>query len=217
VKEVDSDALGIVNKALGLTGRPSTGGTEFLDSVMFQGVDVTKMVRRGRTLANTQGLFYALIRNIHAVDSVVSTQVNPYNLAADGLRPPFPSPIPPEFDFWLLGAAINRISGSGTIAATLNLQYNLPVLGFGVDSAAAAETNTANIRLAFWDAFQTVSGTFGLLSGSAQPFKKIGLRLRREATAILAFESDSSALMTVECQMLWGLFPVSLGQDGAVA
>lgn len=212
MKKIDSDALDILTKALGLTGRGAPI-TELLDSTVDQTLDVVPIVRRGRTLAGTQGLFTGIIRNIHAAANSIETGINPYTFGATGLISPYPNPVPPQFDIWLLGAILTRVSGSGTIRAILDAQYNTQ--GFGIDSAGAAVVATNTMVLAHWDAFVSEGIVFGVTAGGELAYMPINLRLPFTGSPGLALRSTSSAAITIDCQILMGLFPVALGQDGA--
>jgi len=216
-KKVNSDALNVVNKALGLTG-PGSQITEFLDGQLDQVLDVAPMIRRGRTLASTEGLFTGIIRNIHVSDDSVATAVRPYNMVADEVVPPWPTPIPDLFDIWILQATVSRESGTGTLVGAL-LDTNWDSQAWGVDSAGDPVVGSPALPLAFWDA-QASEGavTMGILNGTNGPAKRIGMRLQRVGNPSLVFRTTSGGAAACEwqCDIILGLFPVALGQDGIV-
>ena len=212
-RELNSDALGIVTKALGLTGAGSQG-TEFSDGVLDQVLDVSALIRRGRTQAATQGIYAPILRNIHSAANSVASLETPYSIAVGRLAP-YPNPVPAQFDVWLLGATLRRISGSGTLSAVLTLQNDPVVQGWGIDSAGAAVVVTAEQVVAFWDAIGTEGTVFGILN-QLGTYQRIGIRLPRTDSTQLTFRSTSSAAATFDCQMQLGVFPVGLGQDGLV-
>ena len=215
MKRVDSDALGTINKALGLTGAGSAL-TELHDGVLDQVFEVSASVRRGRTQAATDGVYTAIMQTVHgAADSQVTDQ-RPYDLIAGGIAP-YPNPMPPQFDIWLLGAELNRVSGTGTVEATLAMRYGTPKMGWAIDEAQAAVTpSNPEFVIAFWDALAVEGTTFGILHGSNGPYARFGYRLPRDVGSDLVFRSTASAIATYNCNIVLGVFPVGLGQDALV-
>jgi len=214
LKTVASDALGIVNRALGITGSGAPR-TEFPDGILDQVLDVGPLVRRGRTQAATQGIYNAVLRTVHTDAETLSTAVAPYFPGANS-RPPYPDPVPVQFDIWLLGASVRQISGGGTISALLAVQYGAAALGWGEDDSGVAVTLNSDISLAHWDALATVSTEFAILNGARGPWARFGLRLPRHPDTSLVFRCTSSVTATFDCNLLLGVFPVALGQDIAV-
>ena len=217
VKIIDSQALGDLNKSLGLTGK-GAGETELLDGTVEQVIDIGATARRGGTLAGTQGIFRCVMRNIHAAAGDVFSSWQPYAAADPGIIAPFPSPLPDTFDFWLLGASIERISGSGVLNGAVLRLTNVQQ-GFGIDSAAAAVVSTAVFHIAFWDSLVgTIDPPFGLTEGG-QPYVNINMRIPRKgaiASPFLSWGTDSDNTATYDLLLLCGVFPVGLGQDVAV-
>jgi len=216
-KRVDSDALNVVTKALGLTGRGSQI-TEFLDGQLDQVFDVSAAIRRGRTLASTEGLFTGVIRNIHVSDDSVTTTVRPYNMVPDEVIAPWTTPIPDQFDIWVLQATLSRESGTGTLVRAL-LDSNWDSQGWGVDSAGDPVISSPAMPLAFWDALVVEQGVaMGIRDGTRGPVQKIGLRLPRIGNPSLVLRTTSGGAAAAEFQvdLILGLFPVALGQDGIV-
>jgi len=211
VQRVDSDALGIITRALGITGRGSAI-TEFLDGQLEQVFDVAPAIRRGRTLAGSEGIFTGLLQNVHTGATSLISQMRPFN-ATVGAIAPYPVPVPLQFDIWLLGAGLRLISGSGTLSAILDLEYELQ--GWGIDDSGVAVVATRAIVLANWDTVVTEGIAFGLQVNGG-PYMNIGLRLPRSSDTRFTFRTTSSATSTWECQVILGLFPTSLGQDGAI-
>ena len=74
MKRIDSDALGILTKALGLTGAGSQL-TELADGVVDQALDVVPIVRRGRVIGASEGLFTAIMRNVHTDAETLTTGI----------------------------------------------------------------------------------------------------------------------------------------------
>jgi len=210
VKTVDSQALGEVNRALGITGRGAQR-TELLDGQVVQTLDIGPIVRRGMTQGVTQGIYYAILRNIHVAADTRVTSVNPYNQTIGNL-PPYPLLVPAGFDLWLLSAAVRQDSGSGTIAASLGILYPSTSQAFGEDSSGAAVEEQDEYPLCSWDAIVTVGISWAVLQQGGS-WMRFALRLPRFNALELTFRSVSSAAVTWDCVLTLGLFPATLGQD----
>lgn len=215
MKKIDSDALGILNKALGLSG-PGSQITELHDGIVDQALDVVPAIRRGRTIAGSTGIFSVVMRNIHAVANSQSSVLTPYEAGTTARVLPYPPAMPAQFDIWLFSAGVIQTVVAGTISASLRLQFRVAQQGLGINQAGGAVSQQLIQFLAFWDALATEGATFGLLAGSEEPVAKLNLRLPRDLGLTLAFFSTSSDTATFECHMVLGVFPVSLGQDCAV-
>ena len=214
MKLIDSDALEIMNKALGITGRGAQE-TELTDGVVDQAIDVVPIVRRGRTLAGSEGIFTATIRNSHTGAATVTSPIEPYAVPTVGIIPPYPDPVPVQFDIWLLQASIRQVSGAGTLVATLSIRYP-GQQGWGIRAGTVFVGVAQPHRLAFWDALISDGTNFGILAGSQQPSAFPRTRIPRGGATELIFASVSSETAAFDCQMTLGLFPVALGQDGLV-
>jgi len=214
MKRIDSDALQILTKSLGLTG-PGAQITELTDGTVDQALDVVPIIRRSRTQMNKEGIYTAVMRNAHTDAETVTSTVTPYSLPNVSVIAPWPNPVPPQFDMWLLSASVVRISGGGTLGATISIRYP-GQQGWGVQDAGGALIASAVAhRLAHWDAVVTVGTVFGVQAGSEDPTAFIGIRIPRGSTELI-FISVSSLTSAWECQLTLGLFPVALGQDGLV-
>jgi len=208
MKSVDSQALGIVNRALGLTGAGAPL-TEFLDGTVDQTLDIGQLVRRGRTQVGSDGIYFGLLTNVHSGAGTLSSFTNPYDVPTGAIAP-YPVPMPPGFDIWLLSANVRQESGTGTLTAALSYDFPILAQGWGVDDSGVAVARADPFVLAFWDSVITETDEFGITE-QGNPWVPIGLRLRRNSS--LLFSSTASALATFDCQMIIGVFPVSLGQD----
>lgn len=221
MRPVNSDALDVVARALDITGSGrGAPTTEFEDGILDQVIDVLPMIRRGRTQGRTQGLYTAVLSAVHAgADDQLASEA-PYAVGT-GVIPPYPDPIPRGLELWLLTASVRRFSGSGTVNAILSVIFGGDAQGWGIDSTGSAVVSNLEHPIAHWDAVFTTVNVFGQLAddGGGSPLKKIGLRLPHptvRTALILNFRSTSSAAMRLDCQLLMGLFPISLGQDGIV-
>ncbi len=215
MKRIDSDALGILNKALGLTG-PGSQVTELQDAIVDQALDVVPAIRRGRTIAATTGIFSVVMRNAHAAANSQSSTIFPYEAGTTARVLPYPPAMPAQFDIWLFSAGVIQTVVAGTISASLRMQFNVQQQGLGINQAGGAVSQQLQQFLAFWDALATEGQTFGLLNGGLGPIARLNLRLPRDPDLRLAFFTTSSDVATFELHMILGVFPVSLGQDCAV-
>lgn len=214
-KRIDSDALRIVNRSLGLTGAGSQL-TELADGVVDQMLEVGQIARRGRALGPGGGLFYPTIRNEHTDAENIRTQVDPYRVGTTGLVAPYPDPVPEQFDVYLIGASIRAAAGtpSGMSLATISIEVPTPAEGWGLTDSGVAVLVSEPIRLAVWNAMAADGATsFGIRATNRGPHERIGLRLPRLPAAVISFASVSTVTVSVDCQMILGLFPVALGQD----
>ncbi len=214
MKRIDSDALSLVNRSMGLTGAGSPQ-TELHDGEVFQTLDVARLVRRGRTVVGSGGLFTVNLENAHTGAQSLNTSVDPYAQPV-GVIPPYPSPVPLQFDIWLLWATIQRKSGSGSISALLDA--NFPGQGFGEDDGGAAVVANDAQPLAHWDALVSEGIQFLVLAGSEQPRANLNFRMPRPTaadTSRFRFRSTSSATSTYAMTVVLGMFPTAMGQDGA--
>ena len=214
-KRIDSQALAVANRALGLTGAGSPV-TELADGVVDQVLSVNEIARRSRTL-NQQfgGIFTAILRNNHAGIGSLTATLNPFNLPVGLVFPPFPTPIPESFDLWLLACNVS-IVGAGTHTSALFINYPAANVGFSITNAggqvAAAVTSQA---VAFFDTVVTENVIFAT-TAQGQPQVWLGMRLPRDPLTQLVFASTASLAQTFDMRLMLGLFPVGLGQDGLV-
>jgi hypothetical protein len=215
-KTVDSQALAPVNKALGLAGSGDSR-TELLDASLEQVLEVGPIVRRGRTVGPSEGIFRCTLRNIHAGAGSLSTAWQPYASPAAGLIAPFPSPVPDSLDVWVLGVCIQSILNQSNFNKGFLRLTNI-VQGFGVDNLANAIVSTSIFTLATFDAIDNdVTPDFGI-TNAGLPYQPVNMRLPRKgavASPFLRFDSDYSGVGTAEMLLLMGLFPLALGQDAA--
>ena len=212
---IDSDALGILTKSMGLEGRGAQE-TELNDGVVDQMLNVVPIVRRGRTQAGKEGIYSATMRTNHTGAVTVTNTVEPYAVGTVAVVPPYPNPVGPQFDIWLLEASVRQVSGTGGVDATLSVRYP-GQQGWGINETGLTQILVAQAhRLAHWNAVVTVGTNFAVLAGSLQPTAKIGLRLARGGATELIFIVLSTATSAWDCQLTLGVFPVALGQDAIV-
>ncbi len=211
MKRIDSGALEPAVRALGLTGA-GAAITELEDGRVEQSLEMGQIARRGGTFASTGGIFQGRLQNDHQGADTLFTSVAPYAIAA-GVVAPYPSPMPPGFDIWLLDAAVRQTGGAGTIAAVLLVQEL--VQGFSIDNLGAGAGGILSSPVAFWDTIVSVTTTFATQVNGG-PLAMPGIRLARSAQTLLTFRSTSSAAAAFDCVVRLGVFPAPLGQDGIV-
>ena len=216
MKKIDSDALNVLTKALGLTGRGAPV-TELTDGLVEQTLDVVPVIRRGRTLAGSQGIFTAVFNNEHTDAETIANSIDPYKVPAAVAIAPYPAPaMPQQFDVWLLAAHMIRVSGSSTIRAMLQYQYPPTAQGWGVTDSGVAVVANPPVTLAYWDSAITIgTTTFGALALAEQALAQIHpIRLPRAVDGPIIFTSVSTLTTVMQCQVVLGVFPIALGQDG---
>jgi len=217
VKRIDSDALGILNKSLGLTGAGSPL-TELADGVVDQALVVNEIVRRGRTVAGSAGLYACMMQNVNTDAETITNTVDVYNVPA-GASSIWPVPIPEQFDVWLLGASARRQSGTGTITATFGIQLPARTQGFGIDDSGVAVAQVDPMALISFTGLISTATIDLNRSASNGPYKRLAIRIPRGTGAsvgVLRWSTVSSATSTWNLNMIMGIFPVALGQDGIV-
>lgn len=221
VQKLDSDALEPVSRSLGIAGAGASSETVLADAEVIQVVDLNRQARRGRVPHGSGGIFRMSLRNIHAGAGVLVSNMVPY-LAGTGTIAPFPSPVPRGFDLWLLGASAIQSADSGFAFAILSLSNTLR--GWGQDDNGAAIVSGLIEPLVFWDGAVGIAGMSDALNNinSGQMYHRINRRIPREREGAAAadlttifFETSASAASTIECNMAFGMFPITLGQDAA--
>jgi len=212
VKRIDSQALGDLTLAIGLSGAGSPL-TELTDGVVDQALVVNEIARRSQTQAGTSGIYTPSMRSVNTDAEAVEVRIDPYNVGGVAVVPPYPDPVPRGFDFWLLGASIRRVSGTGTLLASIGIRVGTRNEGWGVDDGGAQILVSQDLRLFYWDTIVTVGTAFAINAASGKPHWRGALRLPRDVSTIV-FSATSSLTSTYDCQLIAGLFPTALGQDG---
>jgi len=211
-KTIDSGALSILNRILGLAGSGGSQRTELEDGLVTQVLDVASIVRRSRAASGSEGIFYGLLQNTHAVANSQSSTIDPY---APGTLQwnTYPASIPDGFDVWVLGcSSFSTLTGSNFSEGILELISSERHLGWAVDQAGAAIGGAIALStvLARWD----IAGSFNInLTHEEQSFVKAGIRVRRGQT--ISFSSTSSGALTTRVAVILGVFPSALGQDAS--
>jgi len=212
LKKLSSEALTWVNRALRLYGSSPLQETELVDGHVDLVLAINEIARRGNTLGVGQGIFTAAMRNEHAGSGTLATSVDPFNVAVGNVIAPYPSPVPKDFDVWLVGAGLGRTGGTGTVTASLSIDYQADAQGWGEADDGSAVVSAGGNPLIFWTQALLQTSIQGM-QGDAFPYGPIHpIRLRRPVT-FLTFSSTASAAADWQCNLILGVFPVTLGQD----
>ena len=207
---VDSQALQRVSKTLQLS-TPGAQETLFIDERLEQVIDVAAMVRRGLTLAGTEGLYTANIRNTHSgSEGNVVTVIDPWRLGGIS-KPPFPEVIPDNQDLWITGFNAQIVSGSAAEFDSAFFDLFVPA------THQAFGTISTNIALAGWNTVNTLAGTaflFMQAGNVGEIFAQAHIRVPRNATLRFHSRNTGATSPVFQLNLLLGLFPSSMGQDG---
>lgn len=212
MKTINSDALDLIARALGLSG-VGAPLTEFLDGQLEQVLDVTTLVRRGRTQAGTGGIYTGVLENNHGAANTQISGIEPYTTAVGAIAP-YPSPMPAGFDVWIIGATVRRVSGTGTVVAIMALDTIAPQQGWGIDEAGAAVVADDPLPLGHWNTIVASTDTY-VATPDGELWVPIGLRVPRppQSDTSLNFSTTASAISVYRASVLLGVFPIGLGQD----
>lgn len=217
MQRIDSGALYLLNRILGLSGAQASAETELIDGHVNQTIGIEPIVRRTRTLAASEGYFHFILECINGAGATtVSATIDPYNPGSVLNRAPFPAKVPQGFDLYLLGASIRRVSGTASnfTEGQINIISPLENMAFGVDNLGvvpiAAASNMA-IVLGRWDTLSTVITTGTGLTEQGDPWIPLSLRIRRGIS--IQYSATGVNAVTSNLVGILGMFPSTLGQD----
>ena len=223
-KFLDSQSLEPINRALLIAGKGSER-TELMDGTVEQTLDVGPFARRGGVLAGTEGIFRGLLRNVHlGAADIINSGFVLYGNNPSIVVSPTPGKIPPQYEWWLFSCCMTRFTGSINPESAM-LQISNLLQCFGVDNSGAQVVANVPLILTNWDGLGVVGpNVFGIttaVNGSAGVYRNIGIRVPRGgafgASPQLQFTSVADAAAgTLDCTILMGLFPITMGQDAQV-
>jgi len=216
VQEVDSQALQLVAKVLQL----STGGselTEFQDELLQQALDVSAIVRRGLTVAGSEGIFTASILNTHVGSDTITNDVNPYTMVgATFVGNAWPNPVGPEFDVWVLQANGINVTAPGDFGGGFwGLISDPNAMAWRNEANALAQIEPHSLYLQE----VTFGGSVHLSDNSGvslwSHFGQTRLRVPRGADTRIRFQTVKSGVgaASYKLKLTLGLFPTGMGQD----
>lgn len=203
-KRVDSQALGIVDRTLGLAGKGSPV-TELEDGQLVQTFDTVPAIRRGRTVADSSGMFSASIQNVHVGASDVSETLDLYNLTSGiDATPPFPGPVPRGFDLWVVNSTmLKSANDAAEVIALMQLPFTRSINIIGAQNHA----------LAFYQDHVFVNGQRYMFQAASTGTWAQNQPRRIPRGALLRLDSTAAASLTVSWVILIGMFPEAIGQD----
>jgi len=181
------------------------------------------IVRRSSQLVIPHGgWFQGILENVHSAADDEISAMPVYSPPAADVVAPFPSPVGPEWDVWLIGVSGRRSSGSGGLTgatASITPSSASPFQqAWGRDDSAAPVVGTARMVLAQFDAISTITAALTaaddpMITEQGLTYQPINMRLPRGCT--LAFHSTSAAAAEFQMMFILGLFSAGLGQDVA--
>lgn len=214
MKLIQSDALVLVNRLLGLAGGLMQEPTNLDESTLSQVIDIGAILRRARCGGALTGWFHGVMQNVHAVADDQDSSVLPYDAgAAIPGQSAYPSPVPRHLDLHLIAATVERTAGAGALTGGGLLMTSPQVdQAFGVNQAGALVETDLPVPLVRWTALETGAAALAIgISGDGSVYHRINLRLPRDVT--LHFFTTAAAAATFRCGLVLGLFPEGLGQD----
>jgi len=220
-KEIDSEALVLLRRGLGIAGVAGPS-TLLEEDAVIQTVDVGQFARQG--LPPGKGIFNFLIRIITSVaNPALTALIDPYEptaVAVDLSQAPYPNPVPAAFDLWLINCGL-QLDDSTFTSAQLQLIYPVGAIGVAGQNADSATNVVTAVTpasqaqtIAGWDSdFASVGRDVGTLGGTGilQP---LGFRIIRGTT--LQLRVSAGGINTVDCTILAALMPAAMGQDVGV-
>lgn len=208
-KKMNSDALWLLNRMLGLAGPDSGAQTELDSDRVDLVVDIGPVVRRSLALAGSDGIFWCYMENSHAAGDDEQSVADPY--APVGNIAPYPNPVPNDLEFWLLSAGLRRSAGAGGLTdGALFIAPATTQQGWGVDDGGAAVVSSFATSVARFDAIIAEQSAYGITE-EGNPEVVIGRRLPRGTT--LVFQSTSAAAADFQAVLMCALMPLGFGQD----
>ncbi len=213
--KIDSIALKLLDRALGLAGAPQQQ-TFLEDGSVVQAIDIARLASRAR--APGQGWFANLSENAHGAGaSNLSTTIDPYAPITTITRSAFPQTIPADLDVWLhwagvvlVGTAANFTEGSLLIAPGLTNTGDL--------TGAGGPTAILSLPIARWDAvgnsaMATLTGinSWEGSGGGGQSGVRLGIRLARGST--LLWQSRAGGAIDANLVYVTSLNPTGLPSD----
>lgn len=202
MRPVDTDALQSVAPALGI-GNPHTvlAPVDFDDGTLQQVLDVAPLIRRGRSVARSTGVWTGIMRVAATAGATNSDDLNPYALGTQA-KAAFPSPVPQGFDVWILDVQAGGLQNVDWAVASI--LYPAAAQAFGT----AAPINHA---VAVWTGAPLVTGLIFLT-----PALRFAAPVRVPPGAQISVEMKATGGGSGVVDVTWiiGLFPAGLGQDG---
>lgn len=218
-KEIDSEALVLLRKGLGIGGIGSPT-TLLEEEFVSQTVDVAQFARQGLPPGN--GLFYY---RMEVTTSVANPSLNlavdvynPTDGTLDFNLPPYPLRVPSTLDVWLIHASMAMTLPGVFVDASLSLVTEVSKMGIGIhnnDTTVATITQAAmTVPLCVWNRETAVNGfeIAGIEGGAT--LQHLGIRVARGSD--LQVRVDAGGINGFNWNILAALMPRSMGQDVSV-
>jgi hypothetical protein len=224
VREVDTSALRLVARALGI-GNPgtATGHVVFDDANLQQVLDVAPLARRGAGPPVQEGIWSIAFKHDHsaAPNATLTSTLQPYNMNAScaagtsATGAAWPNPMPEGLDIWLLWSNAYLITGATANFGTALLDIVYPATSNAYSCNTALGTRSQQIHA--YDGVQALVGASPILTlmGTGAIGGKIGMRLPRGSQIRWRTLNANDAAISVQTNITIGLFSAGLGQDGA--
>lgn len=210
----------ILARIQSLIGSPGAGTPTVLDddSVSLTLPIVPAISRRGLAGLST-GMFVGMFECSHVASGELEAgPLDPYAVVSTNivLAGGWPTPVPDGFDVWVLSACGEFSGGTASAFTESALTIEEPNVhrAWSINQAGASVSGAIVRTVAWWDNIQAALGLVGPLQNtiSGQTIMQIGERMRRGS--LLSYHSEATGTVETRAQVLMGLFPAGLGQDG---
>jgi len=220
-REIDSTALLLLNRALGLSGSPASA-TELEDGHVTQTIDVGPIARRSLPIGG--GLWYARLACAHTGVGDLNTSFDPYNAthATPGslVKSGFPLDVPAGFDIWVISCIGLTDDATDFAAAAFDVETAATAEGISILNTAGVVSSPAaaggDYPYAVYDGvFTAAAAALYLTKPDGTVLTQINQRIRRGQLFHWRSTSDTAGTVTNTVLVCMGLFPEALGQDAA--
>jgi len=175
---------------------------------------VPEIARRGLAPGNIGGWGIGVLENVHGAADFESSSIDPYQ-PGDAAVGAYPSPVPLDFDVWLLGAtAIQTVGTAGLDGAFILINPVASQQMWGRDDTGDPVVTDPPMVLGRWDAVDSaVTGSSDvLITEAGETYIPINMRIPRSG-CLIVFHTESAGIAEYQATLLMGLFPAALGQD----
>lgn len=209
-KRIDSDVLALTNRMLRLAGTDH-GETELDTDQVIQVLDVAPVIRRSLALPGWDGVIWCYLMNQHTDVETLDTSIDPYNVTTGAIAP-YPVPVPPDLEFYILTAAVRRSAGAGVLTSGglfLGPAATQQAWGLRDDGSALVSNNVACV--ARFTSIVDVGGRGCGATTDGDTEVAIGRRIPRGSD--VRFTSTSASTADFQLIMMCALLPLGFGQD----
>lgn len=215
MKQVDSVALGLVDKALGLAGTGSQV-TDLEDGIVNQVLEISVLAARARSQLGPEGAKICILETVHGAANNQVAAVDPYFIGSTpGSIFNWPVPVPLGLDVWLHAISGLEVTGGSNFSSGYVgiVGDQAGDGGWGTNQAGAAVTAVPmRIPIIAWGdigEFGNIQFMENILNGELSILP--GIRIPRGMT--VEFRTTSANVMTMQALLLMSLVPVGLAQS----